>query len=804
MPGENFTGGRPTYDVEELALWSDRELPEDSRDEADAITAWPEGVSTMPFSDTADWDGNATAGTVVTERTVNGGGQIAYFAGGWIEYRPWDNDGVSWGFWRSYANASHVHQNIVPVGDDAHAEADPITDWPDGDSNMRASAAANWDGYGAVATVTTHRTGDVGWQEFVLPYYGTDHHQWRTYDVDGQGGWSPWEYTFLRGTFLGHTHDAADIDGGTLDDARIPSGIARDSEVAAGYTPLSHVGSGGGAHASANGSTAGFESAAHYNKVEGIEASATADQTAAEILAALLTVDGAASGLDADKVDGNEASAFVLTTQKGAANGVCELDSSSLIPTSRIPALAISELDSVASQAAMLALSAEPGDLAIRTDFDPDRVYMLTATDPSVLANWTRVTFGDVVSVNGQVGVIVLGAADVGAYTTAQVDTLLAGKADDAEVTAAAILTAIKTVDGSGSLLDADLVDGQHASAFAAATHGSGHAWNGADAVRPTVRALQTIGAAGAIAVGSDWIILVTATADRTGITVDAGAFDGQFIQIANRSAFSLTFNATEATSRVVGGGAIAPASRSLLMWDANYGGVGTGRWVKLPADAAAAIASLRTLGTGATQAAAGNDTRLSDTRTPTDSSVTDAKVAAAAAIAESKLNLASDAAAGTASRRTLGTGATQAAAGNDSRLTDARAPTTREWSCVWYEPDLSLLAAIPYQGVGKQAVPNSGTPTITEVCIIVDTLPTGASIIVDLNSVNDTTNARTSLYTNQGNRPTITTSAPYKVFAALPDTLTPGVGAQLGIDVDQRGSGTAGKGMTVIVRGTY
>lgn len=84
-----------------------------------------------------------------------------------------------------------------------------------------------------------------------------------------------------------------------------------------------------------------------------------------------------------------------------------------------------------------------------------------------------------------------------------------------------------------------------------------------------------------------------------------------------------------------------------------------------MAADAAAGTASLRSLGTGATQAAAGNDARLSDTRTPTDGSVTNAKVDAAAAIAETKLSLASDAAAGTASRRSLGSGATQAAAGN-------------------------------------------------------------------------------------------------------------------------------------------
>ena len=86
--------------------------------------------------------------------------------------------------------------------------------------------------------------------------------------------------------------------------------------------------------------------------------------------------------------------------------------------------------------------------------------------------------------------------------------------------------------------------------------------------------------------------------------------------------------------------------------------------------------------GTGGTSASAARtnlgamadtDARLTDNRTPTDGSVTDVKVSNTAAIAESKLNLASDAAAGVASRRTLGTGSTQAAAGSDLAALDTR-----------------------------------------------------------------------------------------------------------------------------------
>lgn len=85
--------------------------------------------------------------------------------------------------------------------------------------------------------------------------------------------------------------------------------------------------------------------------------------------------------------------------------------------------------------------------------------------------------------------------------------------------------------------------------------------------------------------------------------------------------------------------------------------------------DAAAGTGSLRTLGSTASSAAAGNDARLSDARTPA--------AHAASHNAGGGDALAIDAAAGTGSLRTLGTAATAAAAGNDSRLSNARTPTS-------------------------------------------------------------------------------------------------------------------------------
>jgi len=92
-----------------------------------------------------------------------------------------------------------------------------------------------------------------------------------------------------------------------------------------------------------------------------------------------------------------------------------------VIPNSQLPSLAISEyLGTVANQAGLLALSGQRGDWAIRTD--TGSTWVVTTDGGSLLSDWTELATpaGAVTSVNGFQGTVVLGAADVGAATTAQ------------------------------------------------------------------------------------------------------------------------------------------------------------------------------------------------------------------------------------------------------------------------------------------------------------------------------------------------------------------------------------------------
>lgn len=100
--------------------------------------------------------------------------------------------------------------------------------------------------------------------------------------------------------------------------------------------------------------------------------------------------------------------------EKGAANGVATLDSAGKIPESQIPAVAITDTFAVANQAEMLALTAQRGDVAVRSDLN--ETFILAVEPASSLANWIllRTPTNAVLSVAGKTGAVGLNSADVG------------------------------------------------------------------------------------------------------------------------------------------------------------------------------------------------------------------------------------------------------------------------------------------------------------------------------------------------------------------------------------------------------
>jgi len=138
----------------------------------------------------------------------------------------------------------------------------------------------------------------------------------------------------------------------------------------------------------------------------------------------ILNVDiNAAAEIATSKIAGLDAT---LTAKADLVGGV--------VPTSQIPSLAINDTFVSVSQAAMLDLTAQVGDICVRSDLT--KTFVLQASPASILGNWVEMAAtGNVLSVNTQQGAIVLGAGDVGADP--------AGSASTAQTEAQSFATAL-------------------------------------------------------------------------------------------------------------------------------------------------------------------------------------------------------------------------------------------------------------------------------------------------------------------------------------------------------------------------
>ena len=242
------------------------------------------------------------------------------------------------------------------------------------------------------------------------------------------------------------------------------------------------------------GNVDGRDIAADGTKLDGIEVGATADQTASEILTAIKTVDGASSGLDADLLDGQEGSHYldfgnftnlpdpqvgVTLTGKVTGSGtttLTDLGNGTISITTALEDTGVTAAQYGSATAIPVITIDDDGRItaastaAIKgvedlTWYNANNTLQLETGDGSFF-NVDIDQFADI-DINGNITISgTVDGRDVSADGS-KLDGIEAGAT--ADQTASEILTAIKTVDGTGSGLDADLLDGQHASDILAA-----------------------------------------------------------------------------------------------------------------------------------------------------------------------------------------------------------------------------------------------------------------------------------------------------------------------------------------------
>ena len=126
------------------------------------------------------------------------------------------------------------------------------------------------------------------------------------------------------------------------------------------------------------------------------------------------------------------------------------------LPTSYLNRVELGETLTAANQSAMLALDAQPGDIALRSD--NNSIWMLKVAPATSIGSWFDITAnvasGGVASINGFTGTVVLGAADVGAAPSGRTISTGTGLTGGGDLSANRTMTL--SAGSQASLLKAD------------------------------------------------------------------------------------------------------------------------------------------------------------------------------------------------------------------------------------------------------------------------------------------------------------------------------------------------------------
>ena len=209
-----------------------------------------------------------------------------------------------------------------------------------------------------------------------------------------------------------------------------------------------------GNHATAASNSAGTSTTqANRSKTEADRA-ATSAQQAADVAAAGMP-DATTSAKGKVKLAGDLGGTADAPTVPGLA-GKADLVGGQ-VPTSQLPAVALTKPSLAADRAALLAMDAQEGDVAVISSGADKGTYMLGQGAPTAFASWVKLVSPDapVQAVNGQTGTVNLDAANVGAapvshtHTVAQVTGLQAALDGKAATTAMNSRPALFSGDGA-------------------------------------------------------------------------------------------------------------------------------------------------------------------------------------------------------------------------------------------------------------------------------------------------------------------------------------------------------------------
>lgn len=228
------------------------------------------------------------------------------------------------------------------------------------------------------------------------------------------------------------------------DDAEDAAGEAADSASAAAGSASGAAGSASAASGSASaasGSASAASSSATNASTSASNAATSASNASSSASNAATSAGNASDSADEAEYWAGQASEIVtgdLPNATTATAGVVKLSTtageiggaynhmtvngwadkadlvSGKVPSSQLPAIALTETYVVADQAARLALTCQTGDVAVQTSTSES--FILQGDDPSDAGDWVKLQTpaAPVSSVNSQTGTVVLGKSDVG------------------------------------------------------------------------------------------------------------------------------------------------------------------------------------------------------------------------------------------------------------------------------------------------------------------------------------------------------------------------------------------------------